>query len=566
MFQRIHRSLRQGLNTWAGMPLALFMLVFVILQGVVMASHSPLSYPPDEMPHLSYINDSIRSPQALPNYSDGKIMGFTQTNYLGHPPLYYSALGVVGKLFSLNPKADYLTFRLIGVGFVGLGLAFVVLMARELRLTQTTTSLLLFACASVPMFSYIAGSVSNDTLLYLGMTMGFYGLARMANPARNGPDALAPVVLLVGLLIVFLTKATGIVFMILLLGAWGMRNFRRIHPVVLVRSYWPHLAVFSVVVGGYYVYTLLQHGGVFPSPGRLYGSTPPAEPLDLAGYVREYVGSMWRRLHGIMSHLSITPIGDRWQPVFYTMVCLPIVGWLVARFSTPLLTSNRMAVRLFDAMALATLGTVVVHVVFGYRAYLVNGVLSGLQPRYYMYLLPVLWFPFFVLCQPGWFKQTVTTLFAASALVVFWASAPQVLLKQHQALQELPRNIGYADRDGLEAMSVRLPRRLTTEGNVETLTLTNGELRAKGWVYDTKLGDQAQRLWILAGDEFVSSVPVLIKRDDVAAALGTQRALNTGFAFTARHLPTTLTPCDVRLLAEYRDGSVGPLKNDLCPQ
>jgi hypothetical protein len=193
-------------------------------------------------------------------------------------------------------------------------------------------------------------------------------------------------------------------------------------------------------------------------------------------------------------------------------------------------------------------------------------VLSGLQPRYYMYLLPVLWFPFFVLCQPGWFKQTVTTLFAASALVGFWASAPQVLLKQHQALQELPRNIGYADRTGLESMSIRLPHRLTTEGNLETLTLVNGELRAKGWVYDTKLGDQAQRLWILAGDEFVSSVPVLIKRDDVAAALGTQRALNTGFAFTARRLPTTLKPCDVRFLAEYRDGSVGPLKNDLCPQ
>jgi hypothetical protein len=118
----------------------------------------------------------------------------------------------------------------------------------------------------------------------------------------------------------------------------------------------------------------------------------------------------------------------------------------------------------------------------------------------------------------------------------------------------------------LETTSVRLARRDTTEGNVETLTLTNGELRAKGWVYDTKLGDQVQRLWILAGDEFVSSVPVLIKRDDVAAALGTPRALNTGFAFTARRLPTSLSPCNVRLLAEYRDGSVGPLKNDLCPE
>jgi Predicted membrane protein (DUF2142) len=566
MLHRMTNSIRKGFQTWAGMPLALFMLVFVVLQGVVMASHTPLSYPPDEIPHLSYIHDSIRSPTVMPNYRDGKIMGFTQPNYLAHPPLYYSGLGAVGKVFALHPKADYLIYRLIGVGLVGLGLAFVVLTARELRLTQNTTALMLFACASVPMFSYIAGSVSNDTLLYTGMTLSFYGMARFANPVRHGPDPLSAVLLLTGLLIVFLTKATGVVFIILMLGGWGLRNLRRLQPTILLQNFWPHAVVFAVIVGGYYAYTWLHHGAFFPTPGRLYGATPPAEPLDLMGYTREFVGTMWRRLHGIMSHLSVTPIADRWQPVFYIMVCLPVVGWLVVRFSTPLLTANRMAVRYFDAVALATLGTVLVHLVFGYRAYLGNGVLSGLQPRYYMYLLPLLWFPFFVLCQPGWFKQAVTTVFAASALVVFWTSSPQVLLKQHLALQELPRNLAYADRTRLQNTPIRLPLRSTLEGNVETLTLTNGELRAKGWAFDTRLGDKVQRIWVMARDEFVSSVPVLIRREDVAAALGTPNALSTGFAFTARHLPTSLQTCDIRLLAEFRDGSVGPLKNDLCPQ
>lgn len=566
MFHQLTASIRKGFQTWASMPLALFMLVFVILQGAVMAGHSPLSYPPDEIPHLSYIHDSIRSPQALPNYRDGKIMGFTQPNYLAHPPLYYSGLGVAGKVFALHPKADYLIYRLIGVGLVGLGLAFVVLTARELRLSQNTTALLLFACASVPMFSYIAGSVSNDTLLYTGMSLSFYGMARFANPARHGPDPLTPALLLTGLLIVFLTKATGAVFIILMLGGWGLRNLRRLQPIVLLQNFWLHAAIFVVIVGGYYAYTRLQHGAFFPTPGRLYGSTPPTEPLDLLGYTREFVGTMWRRLHGIMSHLSVTPIANRWQPAFYTMVCLPVVGWLVVRFSSPLLTANRMAVRYFDAVALATLGNVVVHLVFGYRAYLGNGVLSGLQPRYYMYLLPLLWFPFFVLCQPGWFKQLVTTVFAASALVVFWTSAPQVLLKQHLALQELPRNLGYADRTGLQNTPIRLPLRSTVEGNVESLTLTNGELRAKGWAYDTRLGDKVQRVWVVARDEFVSSAPVLIQREDVATALGTPNALGTGFAFTARHMPTSLQACDIRLLAEFRDGSIGPLKNDLCPQ
>mgnify|MGYP006185558859 CR=1 FL=1 len=65
----------------------------------------------------------------------------------------------------------------------------------------------------------------------------------------------------------------------------------------------------------------------------------------------------------------------------------------------------------------------------------------------------------------------------------------------------------------------------------------------------------------LTAVEFRRGWPVL-----VAAALGTPNALNTGFAFTARHLPTSLKACDIRLLAEYRDGSVGPLKNELCPE
>lgn len=565
MLQNLITTLRRGFQTWASMPLALFMLGFVVLQGVVMAQHTPLSYPPDEMPHLSYIQDSIRSPVALPNYADGRIMGFKQSNYLAHPPLYYSALGMVGKVFALNPRSDYLMFRLISVGLVGLGLAFVILTAREMRLTQGVTALLLFACASVPMFSYVAGSVSNDTLLYTGMAMCFYALARFANAARRGPDALASLLLLGGLLVVFLTKATGAVFMVLFLAGWALRNIRQMQPTVLLQNYWRYLAVLSVIVGGYYLYTLVQYGSVFPTAGRLYGSNPPVQPLSLPDYAREYVGAMWRRLHGIMSHLSVTPIEERWQPAFYVMACLPIVGWLVVRFSTPLLTSNRLVIRYFDAMALATLGTVVVHLLFGHRAYLGNGVLSGLQPRYYMYLLPVLWFPFFVLCQPGWFKQVVTVAFAASALVTFWSSSPQVLLKQHFALQELPRQLGYADRAPLQSQPARLARRGSVEGNVETWTLNDRELRAKGWAFDTRLGDKVQRVWVMAKEEFVGSAPVQIKRDDVAAALGTPAALHTGFAFSVRNLPADLRVCDLSLLAEFRDGSVGPLRNDHCP-
>ena len=64
MQRRLFSACAQGYRTWAHMPLALFMLVFIVLQSVVMAYNTPYSYPPDEVPHLSYIRDSIQSPAA----------------------------------------------------------------------------------------------------------------------------------------------------------------------------------------------------------------------------------------------------------------------------------------------------------------------------------------------------------------------------------------------------------------------------------------------------------------------------------------------------------------------
>lgn len=557
-------AIAQSLRAWAGMPLALFMLAFLVMQAVVMAHNTPFSYPPDEVPHLSYVRDSIQSPVALPDYAQGKIMGFGQPNYLAHPPLYYSSLGVIAKAFKLQPKAHYLVFRLLGVAFVGLGLVFMVLAARELRLTQGAIALTLFATAGVPMFAYLAGSVSNDTLLYTGMALAFYGLARATNPAHEGRHALSHAALLTGLVIAFLTKATGLAFMVFFLGAFAVLDLRRLQPLALLKNHWRHVAVFGVLVGGYYLATRLRHGAFFPVPSSLYALVPPTAPLDFLGYSQEYLFTMWRRLPTIMSHLSVAPLTDAWLPAFYAMVCLPLAGWLVVRFSTPVLMADRRLIRFSDALALATLATVALHLVFGYRAYLANGMLSGLQPRYYAYLLPIIWFPFFALCRPGWFKQTVTTLFAISALVVFWASSPFIQLKQNQALLDLPQNLAYTDRSALKPQALQMPMRETVTGRLESLTLKNGELRAKGWVFDAQRGDKVQRLWVLANGAFVVSTPVQVKREDVAAAMGNTQAMHAGFAFTTRQLPASLSVCDIRLVAEYRDGSFGALRADGC--
>lgn len=554
------------MQVWVQWPVALFMVGFLVLQGWLMAQQTPFSYPPDELAHLSYVHDSISSPVALPRFRDGTIMGSKRLNYLGHPPAYYGSLGVIGKLFHLHPKTHYLVFRLLGVAFVGIGLLFIVLAARALGMSQEATALTLLATSAVPMFSYVAGSISNDTLLFTGMAMAFYGLARaMQAPAgHSSPWALG--VLTLGLVIAFLTKATGAVFLICFGATFALRNIgglRLLRP--LLQQIWPYALLFLVLVGGYFLTVRFSLGGFLPKPAETYPEIPPTSPLSFLDYVREYLSAMWRRLPVIMSHLSVDPIDKTQLSAFYAMVCLPMAGWLVTRFSVPLLTSDRMVIRYFDAIAVATLGTVAVHIVFGYKGYLVNGVLSGFQPRYYMYLLPLLWFPFFALSRPGWFKSTVTVLFAASALLSFWSSSPYLLLKQQQARLDLPVAFAMGAREGTIGQPIQLAMQPAEQGNIDNLSLTDGELRVRGWVFDAARGEPVSRVWVLAQDQYIGSFPVQVKRDDVAAALGTQAALTAGFTFSARKLPASLRQCDIRLLAEYRDGTLGPIKNNHCP-
>jgi len=557
-------ALSLGFRTWSSMPLVLFVLGFLVLQAAVMAYNTPLSYPPDEMPHLSYVRDSIQSPLALPNYADGRVMGFGQGNYLAHPPLYYSTLGIAGKVFALDPKTHYVVFRLMSVLFVGAGLVFMALAARQLRLEQGAIALTLFACAGIPMFGYLAGSVTNDNMLYLGMAMAFYGLARLVNP-DNKDQPWSYALLLGGLLITFLTKATGMAFMVCFFGAWAMLNIRRIRPFALLRDTWPYALAFLVIVGGYYLSTLAMYGALFPKAGTLYEVSGPVAHLDFVGYSQEFFSAMWRRLPVIFSHLSLGPIEDEWLGVFYTMVCLPVVAWVVVRFSSPLLISNRNMVALFDAVALAAIATLTIHLVLGFRTYTKEGLLSGLQPRYYAYLLPLMWFPFFALCMPGWFKQTITALFAASALGVFWASTPFVQSKQLEALQSREQTFAHADRTGLNQQVLKLALREKATGNIDLFSFEPGKLTARGWVFDQSQGVPVQRLWVVAGETFITSVRVQSRRVDVANALGQKQALDSGFSLQLTRLPTGIAMCDLRLLAEFRDGSLAELHNPQCP-
>ncbi|MEZ5701526.1 MAG: DUF2142 domain-containing protein [Burkholderiaceae bacterium] len=566
MRSRFAHALNRLTQPWREMPWVLLVIVFLAAQSMVSAMNTPLGYAPDEIPHLSYVRDGMASPSLMPDYAGGKTIGFRQPNYLAHPPLYYSSLAAVGKVFHLDPKGHYLVFRSLSVAYVTLGLMVMALVARQLGLGPGTTALTLLACAAVPMFPYLAGSVTNDTLLYLGVTLAIYGLV-LSLKARDGVPAAYRWPLLLGLLITFLTKATGMAFLVFFFLIYAVFSVRQLRLGALIRQVWLPSAAFALLVGGYYVGTYLTHGSLFPRAGSLYNVAPPENLLNFQGYATEFFSSMWRRLPGIVSHLSVAPLPEALAPVFYAMLMLPLVGWVIVRWSAPLLEPRPRVIQLFDALGLAAVATIAIHLVLGYRTYLGNGVLSGFQPRYYAYFLPLMWLPFFALCRDGWFRQSVTVLFALATVVSFWGSVPFVQLRQQEAMQSIEQGFVYQPPSpGARVEATQLVLRDQVVGHLDELSWNGTVLRGRGWVFDTEKSDTVQRLWILSGGRFLTTVKVQAARPDVAIATGNPKAEFAGFAFALRGLPSeNTTLCGFRLLVEFRDGTFGRLPVTDCP-
>ncbi len=553
-----------GDSSLSRMPLAFLMVVFLALQAMVMAFQTPFGMPPDEIAHLSYVSDASRSPVALPNYASGAIVTDKKsTNYLTHPPLYYSTLGVVAKAFRLDPVNDYVAFRLISVMMVAVGLVFVVLTARELRISQEATALVLLACAGIPMFGYLAGSVSNDNLLYLGVTTAMYGIASIQNqPSRR--TGIAPWIVVAGLVMVFLTKATAMAFMVFFFSWWTLLHWRSAKVLALAKAYALPATAFFLVVGGYYISTRLATGKLFPSPRLLYEAREIGDALTFTAYLDTYFTTMMKRLPVVMSHLSVDPFNQTLKPAFYAMLALPIVGWLIARFSPLLADLKPEPVRWLDAMMLAALTTVAFHIAWGYRYYLINGQLSGFQPRYYAYLLPLLWLPFFAISRPGWFRQFIAGVFAILAVVIFWSTSPHFLSKQTETLDARRQTMRVHSFEPTASHQFNIQVRDAPTGNLDDFELDSGELRVRGWVYDATAGQPVARLWLMSGQRFLASTRIHIQRPDVSQALGQPNAIRSGFHFAVRGVPATMQLCDFKLYAEFLDGSLGPVPAAAC--
>lgn len=545
---------------------ALLLASFLFLQSLVMALTIPRGAPPDELAHISYVMDVAQQGNFLPDYADGTIVNTTRPNYLKHPPLYYTTLGLTSRILGLDPMADYKYLRVLSAAMIFLGFLCWLLAARNMGVGLLTSVAGTLACCAVPMFGYAAGSINNDSLAYLGAGLLFYGLSR-TRLEGDSRDSLGFALCAAGMAVAILTKATVAVFLIAFCVALLALSWRDARRLIRNRMAMKCLIAAVLPCAAYYAYVLLKFHKPFPIPGILYGHAPPAQPLDFLHYSGKFLAAMWERLPLILSHSNISPFYPGSTIFFYGMVVVPVGAWALLRPRARLRGASPFNISMADSFVIALALTALAHVNTTYGSYLYNGLLSGWQPRYYAFALPGLWMLAFVLRPTLGAKAMTLAAFSLFSAISFWASSPFVLAKQQAKANSVAATgktlripLTLADQ---KKITLSYPV-ITSAGNVDELALTEDKLVVRGWSFDSTASLPPKRIWLLASGNYLGSTTVITERTDVAAALSEPKALKSGFRIEVDPIAAPVQECAIQVLAEQRKGTVAILRNPSC--
>lgn len=538
-------------------PLAVVLAIAVLATSWFYIRNVPLGEPPDEVAHLGYIADIARDHHVLPDYRHSVLLGTTQPNYLTHPPLYYTLEGLVGRAFGWSPDKGLQRYRTLSALLVAMGVFFWVLACGRFGFGALRTVAVVAACLAIPMFPYLAASVNNDNLCYLGVALFFYGLSLYVGRSSSGPYVIA-----LGFAVVALTKATGALFLVAFLSGWFVLNRRDLPSMLADRHVRAAAVAVLVLCASYYVPTLLVYHTPFPAPEELTRDVLPVDPgMNPLRFAAVFCRKMLAELPLVISHRTTAPLSRSLVPWFYAMLASPLLAWALRRpFAKPGWQRD-----LGDTFLAALLVTVVVHFWFCWRGYLATGQLVGFQPRYYGFALPGLFVIGFLGEGMDRLRRGLLLAFAAIAVVLV-ARIPHGASIEHIYGQQRARYATVTMPAGARtpSVAVTVPLSGADAGYVDTIRVAGRKVTISGWAIDGSSKRPARSVWVTLDGRLLGTVRPTRSRPGVAAALGSEDALLSGFVIRIPGVPDGLAPCSLAIQAEQDDGSLAPLKNSPC--
>ena len=365
---------------------------------------------PDEMEHLSYIIEMVKSPSLFPKFGSMPlyycvseengvmIQGiFSGTiNNVMHPPLYYLFMALTGGIRILPDGTAAMSLaRLRAINMLLSGGAVVL----SFRLAYTRLkdrpclvhALYAAAVVTLPMLAYGGTGINNDNLAFLALVVFFAGILRYQ---EDRLDLKTYLLIGVGFLVGSLSKVTAALIMLLMLFTVLVMSIIRTRSLKLIanRNFLITLPCYLLFL----VYELLvkKTYGVFQPnlyylvpdyyyTTQFYVAPENRVPMSLWQYFRFFAGGVgytWSSLYG--RYEGVTAVMNNGQ--FGFVYWIPVFA---ALFAAVRQCVRRQFDRYTLPVVISFLGTLVYHFYSNWTGYPVSGYLGAVQARYYLGLI-----------------------------------------------------------------------------------------------------------------------------------------------------------------------------------
>lgn len=357
---------------------------------------------PDEQAHLSYIAFLKVNGGIIPDFPDMRVYNVTapgildltqvkQFNYLGHPPLYYQIMRILG---GMTVRGDTVLFHInwmrllsFGIGMLGIALIFYIGFTRIRPIPMLH---LLFATIviSPPNMLFVMSGLSNDSLTLLTVSIFALGVIRFSEKKY---DLLTFMLIAVGVSASLLTKLTaGMIVCIaaVLILVYTFAVERKGAKAILNRNFYISLPLYMLPMA-YFSLLYVKYHTIQPSyknmafteyvQSGMYTPNDSRTSMNIVQYVEYYISKFFESWYAIHGHVAV----PRDNLSFLSLATIAISLILIIPLLIFLKKDDQQ-------VAYMKIGLIAVLLTFAYQfnnafnGFYINGYLGGFQSRYYL--------------------------------------------------------------------------------------------------------------------------------------------------------------------------------------
>ncbi len=407
---------------------AVYGLMFLLFLFKMFYYREELYYVPDEEAHISYLAYIEENPSRwIPEfenmglcegglYSEKGIYQYVindRTCYLGHPPLYYRLIHLIGGIVTEESAGGHYVyvnldrFKTANIYLTGLVMILIFYIGYT-RLGKFTESLIwhgLYAAAavSVPMLALCGSGITNDNLANLGVAVFMLGVLRYYEKKKG---YLTYFLVAAGFFLSIMSKLTVGEFIVIMLIIIFIADVIRNKNLGLIwnRYFLATLPVY-ILAGSYFVILLLRYGSIQPGLDMVapqeqsFVAEAERAAMTFFSYIPYFFrqfGYTWTGIYN--GRFYDFKMLDVWEGrVFLWLLYAPFL--FAAGAGIEALRKKRFGIQkkaaspyciVYAAAAAGLFITIVTQFFKGYESFTTRGYMGGYQARYYLCDIPLM--------------------------------------------------------------------------------------------------------------------------------------------------------------------------------